>query len=557
LLGLKVDPSTYNHPEDFRDDYLAVEMLSKYPYLDVKIDREAIALKKFEDAEMQCSATNKRLHTEVCSLRTVYTPGSVFHLARLKISALLGPFNWDKAESHFGFGPGSTTSLPKSQGDAYYKFGSSKPHVTKACSVLAWSAIKRIPSWYSSLLHSVGESPESAVEWSPDDFIGRCLTVVPGNRVTTVPKNAKTDRVIAIEPDLNMFVQKGIGGLLREKLKRVGVDLDDQTPNQVMAKHGSLYGDYATLDLSSASDTVAMKLVEVLLPPDWCEAIKLCRSPRGVLPDGRVITYQKVSSMGNGFTFELESLIFWALCKSVLSLFSMDRSRLVVYGDDIIIPSSMYHTVVWMLEYSGFTVNLKKSFSTGPFRESCGKHYFKGVDVTPFYVKDDVKDPSRLIWFANSVRRWARLPIYGLDGRLEQVYIHALCLLPSSLRHPTIPDGFGDIALIGDFDEVRPSRSKHYQSWVAIGVGDLRPTKKVDGVAYLLRALSKLEREPLPSDIINEIFNSKMLAAGFSGSNSKLASGGAGVGLQSHKPHWVEVTLPVTRWDNYGPWLGT
>lgn len=556
LLNLKVDPSTYGNPEDFRDDYLAVEMLSKYPYLDVKIDREKVALKKFEAAEKQCSETNQRLQREVYSISSVYTPGSVFHLARLKIAALLGPFSWDLAEYHFGFGPGSTTSLPRSQGDAYFKFGSSSPHVTKACSVLALSAIQRIPWWYSTLLHNAGESLETVVGVPSDLLAEKLLTIVSGNRVTTVPKNAKTDRVIAIEPDMNMFVQKGIGGLIRGKLKRVGVDLDDQTPNQSLAKEASISGAFATLDLSNASDTVSLRLCELLLPHDWMAAIKLCRSPRGVLPDGRLITYQKVSSMGNGFTFELESLLFWAICKSVISLFKPTRTQLVVYGDDLIVSSEVYQTVVWMLEYSGFTVNLEKSFNTGPFRESCGKHYFLGVDVTPFYIRDDVKDPSRLIWFANSVRRWARKPIYGLDERLSKAYYRAVTLLPKVLRQPSIPDGFGDIALIGDFDEVRPLRSKRFQSWVAVGVGDIRPTKMADGVAYLLRSLSKLEREPSPQDHINLLFSQAKLCSGFDGIRSKLAGSATGVIEHLRRPRWKVVKLSVTRWDSYGPWLG-
>lgn len=138
-----------------------------------------------------------------------------------------------------------------------------------------------------------------------------------GNKVTTVPKNSKTDRVIAIEPLMNMYVQKGIGGAIRHSLRSVGINLNDQTSNQRLAREGSLQGKLATVDLSSASDSVSLLLVEELLPPDWVAAIKLCRSPCGVLPDGSVINYQKVSSMGNGFTFELESLIFWAACSSV------------------------------------------------------------------------------------------------------------------------------------------------------------------------------------------------------------------------------------------------
>lgn len=45
--------------------------------------------------------------------------------------------------------------------------------------------------------------------------------VVPGNRITTVPKNVDISRCIAIEPSLNMFVQLGLAEVLTRRLKHV------------------------------------------------------------------------------------------------------------------------------------------------------------------------------------------------------------------------------------------------------------------------------------------------------------------------------------------------
>jgi len=482
LLELSLDVGKYDNADRFRDDYLAVELLSKYPLLRIDVNREKVALETFLEAEKQCSEASDRLSKRyVSGITSPYTPESIIWMARLKIASVLGPFSWDQAEQHFGFGPGSTTSLPRIRGDAYYKYGASKPHVTKACSVLGICAISRIPRWFNHLAGLAGENPETLRGLPLDLQAERLLTFVSGNRVTTVPKNAKTDRTIAIEPDLNMYVQKGIGGLIRNRLLRVGVDLNSQTKNQDLAREGSLTGSLATIDLKSASDTVSMRLVEDLLPEDWVSALKQCRSPYGTLPSGELITYHKVSSMGNGFTFELESLIFWALCSSVITLFRPEEDRLSIYGDDIILSSQLFGTISWILRYCGFTVNPKKSFASGPFRESCGKHFFRGDDVTPFYIREDIRTPDRTIWFANSVRRWARFPTYGLDGRLESCYNLALDYLPSSLRQPSIPDGdldsydhLGDIALFGDFDECRPQRSKTLFAWLAVGVSDVR-----------------------------------------------------------------------------------
>jgi hypothetical protein len=219
------------------------------------------------------------------------------------------------------------------------------------------------------------------------------------------------DRVIAIEPDMNMYVQKGIGALIRARLKRLTpCDLDDQKPNQVLARLGSIDGSLSTLDLSAASDSISLSLCREVLPPDWFSAIEHSRSPAGTLPDGRFITYRKVSSMGNGFTFELQSLLFYAAVLTVFDLFpsiGKDR-RCRVYGDDIILPTAYAGIFVEFLSWLGFTTNPDKSFVDGPFRESCGKHYFLGDDVTPFYIRENVDKPQKIFWFHNQYILWLR-----------------------------------------------------------------------------------------------------------------------------------------------------
>nr|QDH87980.1 MAG: RNA-dependent RNA polymerase [Leviviridae sp.] len=167
----------------------------------------------------------------------------------------------------------------------------------------------------------------------------------------------------------------------------------DQTPNQELARLGSLDGSLATLDLSEASDRVANWLVEELFAdyPHFLEGIQACRSTRCRLPSGEVIPLLKFASMGSALTFPIEAMIFTAI--SILGCLGMSRSptmplikRLVgsvrVYGDDIIVPVDKAVAVSEMLETFGFQVNQHKSFWNGPFRESCGKEYFFGEDVS-------------------------------------------------------------------------------------------------------------------------------------------------------------------------------
>jgi hypothetical protein len=58
-----------------------------------------------------------------------------------------------------------------------------------------------------------------------------------------------------------------------------------------------------------------------------------------------------------------------------------------VFGDDLIVPSDEASQVTTDLELFGLKVNPHKSFWTGKFRESCGRDYYSGVDVTPVYMK--------------------------------------------------------------------------------------------------------------------------------------------------------------------------
>lgn len=486
-LDRTIDVSKYEDWKVFFCDYIAINLLSKYPYLDIGVDREKVALEKFLQSERTCKEANQRIASfDRAGHEHSAWVHKVFHLARLKIEGLLGEFSWDECYRYMGFGPGASVGVSRARGDAYYKYGLLRPTTTRENLDLAWACIKSIPRWETIVLEN---SESGSLDFSS-------FELVEGNKVTTVSKNAKTDRVIAIEPLMNMYVQKGIGGLIRKLLKRRGCNLDDQSRNQSLAKVGSL-GRLATLDLSAASDSLALGVVEWFLPPDWVAAIKLCRSSKGVLPSGEVIRYQKVSSMGNGFTFELESLIFWALSSSVATFCGESYHDVSVYGDDIIVPVSCVEGLIEALSFAGFTVNEKKSFWSGPFRESCGKHYFLGHDVTPLYIKDRVEDQERKLWFCNSIRRLAhRLDgsSYGCAAELLGSYESCRLSLPRWLQKHRIPDGFGDGALVGDFDEVTPRRAKfQLDGWEFLHYVRSYKSKRVQGLPVLLKSLKGLE----------------------------------------------------------------
>lgn len=195
------------------------------------------------------------------------------------------------------------------------------------------------------------------------------------------------------------FVQQGIMRSLVRELESSHtsssfIGFSDQVPNQELARIGSEGGHLATLDLSDASDRVANWLVESLFEdfPLFSEAVEACRTRRVELPSGEVKTLQKFASMGSALTFPIEAIVFSSIALAAVLAHqgssptrqSLKRLEGVVrvYGDDIIVPADCAETVISWLWAFGFKVNEDKSFWNGDFRESCGKEYWRGHDVS-------------------------------------------------------------------------------------------------------------------------------------------------------------------------------
>jgi len=510
IVSASVNATDYTNAEDFRLDYLCAELMSKFPSWDLGLNRSDVALRKFVDVEkMLCSmrfTDNPQLHGngKVAMMRAVE------ETARRKIARVLGEFSWDECVYSFEFGPGASTSMPRTCGDAAYKYEAKRPQMSYNLAPIIPLVRAAVPSW----------------SFDP--------IVVVGSKVTTVPKNAKTDRVIAIEPDLNMFCQKGIGSMIRRRLRRRGLlKRDAQEINQELAREGSATGLLCTIDLSSASDSIHMEVVRLLVPTDWVTAIEYCRSPVSVLPTGEKHILRKVSSMGNGFTFELETLIFWALGSAVVDLLGDLDHRCLVFGDDIIVSSSVRNPLEQVLNYFGFTVNSKKTFSGGPFRESCGKHYFKGHDVTPFYVRAPIDSVTRIYWAANTLKRYSRC-LWGLDPRFKSVYDSLAISLPPFWRSVKVPDGYGDGGLVVDFDEACPSRSRNSDGWIYRSVVTRNNGVQLPVHGTLLKVLHNLEKGSDDPEIRPDLIFSEVPKPG---------------------GYRLKKKLVARQWCSFGPWL--
>ena len=243
----------------------------------------------------------------------------------------------------------------------------------------------------------------------------RLAKMVEGNRLSFVPKTSEISRTICTEPNLNMLFQKGIGAFLEHQLlRRWKISMSFQQGwNRWLARHGSVDGSFGTIDLSSASDSVSLNLLREITPSYFYRWLLHTRSPGVVLPDGSFVELHMVSSMGNAFTFPLQTMLFASIvvsCYKILGITPMacssQKSNFGVFGDDIIVRKDSYDFITDALKLFGFEVNVDKSFNTGHFRESCGGDYFRGHDIRGVYLKN-LSTSADVYSIINRLVRWS------------------------------------------------------------------------------------------------------------------------------------------------------
>lgn len=367
----------------FACKYLSDEVFSKFvdpKVVSAKVRRTA-AVHKWQLAELRNEVTNQRLlhrHTYNDEGFGWVSQDRLINLIRSKIRYILGPLSYPEC-LHFGSPTnGASTRVRKSPTAAVDKFTG------------------KISLSDSALKHWFAFASGSRLASLP-------IEIVESSGLFTVPKSSEIDRVACKEPEGNMLLQRSLGEVISRRLKKFGIDLNDQTRNQRLASIAQKNG-LATVDLSSASDLISRQLVFTLLPFDWWSILDDLRVKTTTL-DKKIISLEMFSSMGNGFTFELESLIFYAITLVVARL-SKVQGTVSVYGDDIICPGTIVPRLAKVLSWFGFKLNQKKSHSRGPFRESCGHHYWNGINVTPFYVKEGVRTLPNLINILNHLLEW-------------------------------------------------------------------------------------------------------------------------------------------------------
>lgn len=270
---------------------------------------------------------------------------------------------------------------------------------------------------------------------------GQAFELVDGSNLSSVPKNDRIDRMICTEPSLNMFFQRSLGEHINKVLARsYGYDPALQPDrNRNLARLGSSVPLIGTIDLSSASDTISYKLCKEILPTWLMAAIDDCRCKQTIYSFSKeVVHLDMVATMGNGFTFPLQTYIFSNLIRTLCFLnnvrftrFSQRGSFFGVFGDDIVVPTDLFDPCMQALKQLGMIPNPDKSFNHGYFRESCGTDWYHGANVRGVYCKNlnCIQDRYSL---CNRLLRFAALHRLDLSEMIRVI-------LPPSWKQNLIP----------------------------------------------------------------------------------------------------------------------
>lgn len=437
-LSLK-HPTEYESHHAYMKDALVTELFRKcrLPADDKRLKRNAAAT--FWAMEAQCVDTNVRLARYISETQDLRDPadGAVDDFIRRwrkEVKRVLGKVSYVLEPR---FSPGATLS-------------------DSGMNVSLPDKLTSRPTCYSSSLALYRENFmfTPIFEKYPVPLVKRA------NKFFTVPKDSFKDRGCCMEASVNVSLQLAVGSLLKRRYKQNYRYSLESRPlrHQRLARVASAgRRALSTIDLSNASDTVSYNLVKLVLPEDWFVLLNSLRATHTLI-EGKEVYLSKFSSMGNGFTFELETILFQTLCDTVIGC-----RRSSSFGDDMVVPTEHAPAILAALRFFGFTPNEKKTFCDGPFRESCGGDYFDGQPVRAHYLKELPSEPQHWIALMNGLRRAEN----GALHYYKRGWAFCKAQLPKDVRRCLGPKWLGDLVIVCDDDKVPPPVLRGYTTTVA------------------------------------------------------------------------------------------
>jgi hypothetical protein len=408
---------TYETPaEQFAASQIALTV-KKFPFPGTPEQARRNGLAKFQRGEVRNRHMNALFRARrLQGIRNVH-----MHNIQKHVRHILGEApDFRKWTDYCGFGPGSVVGVSGQFTNLARKLLAEAWTVTPACLPYALTLAKRLPVFWELLDMCQPRTEEGRARGlpvycvDPDEFTRRFMqrvVLVQHNKIAAVPKDANEYRIIASEPLLNQLCQMAADEEMRLHLRRFGIDLRDQTANQVLAREGSLMGfnSRCTIDLSNASGSIFIELVREVTAycPDWFVCLNAIRAPAYIDPISGIEVpkrYHMFSSMGNGFTFPLETIIFAAICLAAHD-YCGTAPDFRCYGDDLIVRQNEALVTLEILRDCGFKANADKTFIFGPFRESCGTDWYQGDNVRPVVFDTPLETVEQRIRIHNALVR--------------------------------------------------------------------------------------------------------------------------------------------------------
>jgi hypothetical protein len=388
----EVPPSV--KPSQFQAHSLLRGLLKKLPPVDQDLADQA-SMDDFVAANNRCGAWGKDGWNDLDHL--------MFNELKLELDNFFHPRGQFLFSSYFDIlkhakmGPGS--AIGTKQNSFYAKLFSSKMATT---STSLYTLYRSYIQWFSDF------SDAEAIRYEKFGF----PRVTNCSRSSFVPKTSSKSRMICVEPSLNVFYQLGLGALIADRLgSAFKVGLEFQPPiNRTLAKVGSIDGSFATIDLSSASDSVSVELCRNLLPKYLFDTLMDLRCSFTDFGSGP-LRLNMISTMGNGFTFPLQTVLFSCMIRATYRTLDIEVRDGVdpnwgCFGDDLICLTQASNRLLRLLTICGFTVNVTKSFFEGPFRESCGADWFSGQYCRPVYIRKHKTVQDTLV-AVNLLNEWS------------------------------------------------------------------------------------------------------------------------------------------------------
>lgn len=373
-------------PLDFKYEWQLQNLLKRYRFKDDKYTDDELT-------EMTFQKFIKLQETRSESVNRTTVTHAVLQKARSLVRDILGDYSLDEHMFKSRHGKRAANGVPASNAYLHEKMG-------------CLSGTPEHLAWFADVIET-----DAVLRRALDDCQAR-IELCEDLQYTTVPKSWKIKRGIVPNTVLGAFHSYGLGRMIADRLKdNAGLNISRlQAKHRKLCRSMSISMKYVTADLSSASDSFTVALCNALLPRRWFQAVTQGRLKYIKFKESRFYC-SSFMLMGIGFTFPLQTLLFYAIIRAVQILHGSD-GLVSVYGDDLIYPRQIHDYVVFVLSKLGFQLNLDKTFVDLPFRESCGADYFKGVDVRPFQPEGENEDMVGLHYEA-----WLYKIYNGLNAR--------------------------------------------------------------------------------------------------------------------------------------------